>query len=232
MLSKRLSTMLLGGAAVAGLSAMANAALVIDLRATNVVGQGTVSPDGKSVSNVAPGTVVNFNIFANVTDNSPGDTTNQGILSFAGSFLSAGGTTEGHLIATRAAGMTGTGGSNGLVTDLDGDGDSDVGSNNNASALNFFSARSKDAPQPQVGDSVLVGTLAMTITEATATETLVNFRVRAASTSGSWFEDGTQITSSNYTAGAAVSVNGIPEPAALGLAGLAGMAALARRRRA
>jgi MYXO-CTERM domain-containing protein len=230
MLSKRLSRMLMTGAAVAGMSAAADAALVIDLRATGVTGQGTVANE-KTVTNVAPGSIVAFDVFAITTDSNNGNTSDQGILSFAGSFLSAGGTTEGNLVAARAATMTGTGGSNGLVTDLDADGDLDVGSNNNASALNFFSARSTTAPTPQFGMTVLVGTLAMTITEATPLETLVNFRVRVAGTAGSWFEDGSQITSSNFSPGSPVSVNGIPEPAALGLAGLTALGALARRRR-
>jgi hypothetical protein len=126
--------------------------------------------------------------------------------------------------------MTGTGGSNGLVTDLDADGDLDVGSNNNASPLNFFSARSKDAPIPQFGSEVLVGTFTMTISQTGPGFALVNFRPRLASTAASWFEDGTQITSSAFTVGAPVQI-GIPEPASLALIGaVVGSALLARRR--
>ena len=63
MLSKRLSTMLLSGAAVAGLGAMAQAALVIDLRATGVTGGGTVA-NPKNVVGIGPGSVVTMDIFA------------------------------------------------------------------------------------------------------------------------------------------------------------------------
>jgi MYXO-CTERM domain-containing protein len=220
--------MLLSGAAIAGFSAAASAALVIDVRATAVNGGTLVGP--KEVVGVAPGSTVTMSVFALTTGND-GSTANDGILSFAGSFLTSGGTTFGNLVATRAPTMTGTGGSNGLVTDLDGDGDLDVGSNNSASATLFFSARSSVAPDPVFGPEVLVGTVTMAVTAGGLTPTLANFRPRLAGTAGSWFEDGTQITSSAFTAGAPVAVNGVPEPTALGLAGLAGLGALARRRR-
>jgi hypothetical protein len=223
--------MLLGGAAIAGVSAAANAALVIDVVATSANG-GAVLVNGKNVNILAatPGAVITFDIFADTTG-SNGNTQDDGILSFAGSFLSEGGAARGNLVATRAASMTGTGGSNGLVTDLDGDGDLDVGSNNNASASNFFSARSSTAPNPVFGPHVLVGTMSMTLgAPASGGNTLVNFRPRVSSTAGSWFEDGTQITSSAFSAGAPVTLI-VPEPTTLGLAGVAGLGLLARRRK-
>jgi hypothetical protein len=125
--------------------------------------------------------------------------------------------------------MTGTGSSNGLVTDLDGDSDLDVGSNNNAIGTNFFSPRSKDAPTPQFESHVLIGTMQMTL-QVSGGFTLVNFRPRVSPTSGSWFEDGTQITSSTFSAGAPV-VLGIPEPTTLSLTSMAGLGLLARRRK-
>src|SRR5262245_57998021 len=143
MLSKRLSTMLLTGAAVAGLgAATANAALVIDVVATGGTGV-TVSNGGKSVLTTGVGNPINFNVFALVTDGNNGNTTDQGILSFAGSFLSNGGSVRGGLVGVVDATMRGSGFSNGLAQDLDADGDLDVGSNNNASAANFFNGRSK-----------------------------------------------------------------------------------------
>jgi len=230
--------MLLGGAAVAGLAGAANAALVIDVRAVSATGS-TVVQNAKTVRAGGVGDVITFNVFAVVTG-ANGDQADDGILSFAGSFLSgdAGlGAVRGSLSAARSAAMLGSGGSNGLVQDLDGDGDLDVGSNNNSNAANFFSARSKDAPTPQFGMETLSGTLTMTIGQLIAGGsndlTNVNFRPRTSSTSGSWFEDGSQITSSAYSAGANVQILGnVPEPMSLGVAGLVGLGLLRRRNRA
>ena len=212
--------------------AAVEAALVIDVRAVSADGGGMVN-NPKWVTPGAVGSTITFNVFAMMTGNN-GDTSDEGIVSVAGSFLTTdgGAGTRGHLAAFRSPGMMGTGGSNGVQIDLDGDGDLDVGSNNNASANNFFSARSLTAPFPQSGPEVQIGTFTMTVTrQVFFPETLVNFRPRNATTAGSWFEDGTQITSANFSAGAPVFV-GIPEPAtaALGAAPLA-LGLLARRRR-
>ena len=234
MLSKRLSTMLLGAAAAAGVGAAANAALVIDVRAVSATG-GAVVQNAKTVdvTNAGPGAVINFEVFALVSGQD-GDTANDGIISFAGSFLSGTGTVaRGNMTAARDAQMMGFGGSNGLAQDLDGDGDLDVGSNTDGSANNFFSARANSAPQPIFGQSIRVASATMTLSAVTipGTDSLLNFRPRNATTAGSWYEDGTQITSANFSAGQAVRLTAIPEPATIGLASIAGLGLLARRRK-
>jgi len=233
MLSKRLSNMLLTGAAVAGLGAAANAALVIDLRATTGSPGVVITNQGKTVTGTVNGSTVNFDVFALVTDSNNAVTTDQGILSFAGSFLSDGGGVRGNLAAAAASTMRGSGFSNGLMQDLDADTDLDVGSNTNTSSANFFNARSSAAPQPVFGSEVLVGNLTFTVTTSSSSPTSVNFRPRAAGTAGSWFEDGSQITSSAFSAGTPVLVSGasgVPEPASLAMASIAGLGMLARRR--
>jgi hypothetical protein len=76
----------------------ANGALVIDVRAVNVIGPGTVvSP--KRVEFVVPGSVILFDVLALVTDSNNANTSDQGILSVTGSFLIDGPWTQGNLVA-------------------------------------------------------------------------------------------------------------------------------------
>jgi hypothetical protein len=233
----RKANALLFGAAVAGLGLAARAALVIDVRATSANGGAVLhNPKLVLVQNATPGAVITFDVFGVVTDNNNAVSFDQGILSFEGSFLSTNvgnGSVRGDLLARRAATFLGTGGSNGFVQDLDADTDLDVGSNNNASSVNFFRARSTSAPAHVPGVEALVGTVTMTLTSNTGgfhtQVTHVNFRPRVSSTAASWFENGTQITSSDFSSGPPVVLQNVPEPAALGLLGVTGACALARR---
>ena len=231
---------LVGAASVAAVTATipasSNAGLIIDVRAVGSTG-GVVVHNSKliDVYTASPGATVTCNVFAVVTGQDA-DTSNDGILSFAGSFLTTdvmgNGAYHGNLVARRAATMMGTGGSNGFVQDLDGDGDLDVGSNNNSSANSFFSARSSTAPDPVFGHETLVATLTLTMTQVIGFgDTWLNFRPRIAGTAGSWFEDGTQITSSNFFSGPAVVTLVDPEPTSASLLGLPlSFSVLARRR--
>lgn len=198
-------------AVLASLGTITSGGLIIDVRATGATGGAVVlTPKQIDVGGASAGATVSFEIYALVTGDD-GDTTNDGILSFAGSYLSTndplGGSIRGNLKAFRDPAMRGTGGSNGFIADLDGDGDLDIGSNNNASAGSFFSARSSAAPDPVLGQQVLTATLTLTLTSVTniaGAETAVNFRRRQSGTSGAWFEDGSQITSSDYSSGSPV----------------------------
>jgi hypothetical protein len=169
MLTKRLSTMLLCGAAVAGLGASAaKGALFLELRTASVdpAHAAFVSfiPETKAFTLLSP-LAVGATLTMNVVTKPAGADANQGndgLLSLAGSFLSirAGASPRGNLAASRLAsvgtlpqtsGFNGAGGQNGTVTDLNGDGDLDVGSNNDNDAAGFFAARATSAPDPVFG---------------------------------------------------------------------------------
>src|SRR4051812_27460315 len=87
MLSKRLSTMLLAGAAVSGLGvSVTNAGLLVDVRAFQKNGVAVANP--KSVA-VNVGDTVTYRVFADVTGNNAN--LPDCLQSLAGSFLSTGG---------------------------------------------------------------------------------------------------------------------------------------------
>jgi hypothetical protein len=268
MLSKRLSTMLLSGAAVAGLGASAaQAALFLELRAASVDAAHQTfvvfTAGGKNFSLLpgAVGATLTMNIIAK-SSGQDGNQGNDGLLSLAGSFLStrAGTSPRGNLAASRqvsitglnqTSGFNGAGGQNGTVTDLNGDGDLDVGSNVDTDSAGFFAARATSAPDPVFGTAppfeLQVGTVRYVVTDTGATPgpTTINFRKREAFGAASWYEDSVQNpddgtwsgahtynSDPNWTIGAPVNVFGqIPEPATLGLASLAGLGLLARRRK-
>jgi hypothetical protein len=232
MRAGRFSQLVLAGAATASACATSDGALVIDVVATGAGGGAVlITPKLVDVTNASPGAVVSFDVFANVTDSNNNNTSDQGIYVAVGSFLSSPGLARGNLAAQRAPSMTFFGSSNGLVTDLDSDGDLDVGSNNNAVVHNFFNARSIDAPLPQFGSHVLIGTMQMVLSPLeSGPPTLVNFRQRISPVAAGWYEDGTLITSSAFSAGAPVVLTIIPEPASLGAPGIAAVGLLARRR--
>jgi hypothetical protein len=168
MLTKRLSTMLLCGAAVAGLGASAaKGALFLELRTASVdaahVAFVSLTPGGKSFTlngTGAVGATVTMNIVAKSTG-SDANGGNDGLLSLAGSFLSTrnGGSPRGNLAASRqvsiaglnqTSGFNGAGGQNGTVTDLNGDGDLNVGSNNDNDSAGFFAAPCNQRSGPRV----------------------------------------------------------------------------------
>src|ERR1043166_7382663 len=111
--------------------------LVVDLR---LPGGGT------EVSLTSKTQVVNVEVWATVTG-SDSTGTNDGVQDVFASFISKnanGGAALGTLSATRLAPFDGTLSANGTKIDLDGDGDLDVGSNNNLSPDGYFLARSNN----------------------------------------------------------------------------------------
>lgn len=103
MLSTRLSTMLLCGAAITGLGAsVVNAGLLIDLRAVTRNGSTNLGTGNtaKSLPNVNVGDTIGMRVFADVTGSD--QTKFQCIQSLSGSFLSSGGTTRGNLLLSVA----------------------------------------------------------------------------------------------------------------------------------
>jgi hypothetical protein len=145
MLSKRISTMLLSGAAVAGLaSTSANASMVIGLRAIGTYADSTFAgfaplsgPNtALSVTAISPGQVVAMQAYAQVTQaGAVGDPASGGtgwpvFSSAGGRFVSgnAAGQTRGNINGNFGAGSaSGAGAQGGALVDLDGDGDIDNG---------------------------------------------------------------------------------------------------------
>src|SRR4051794_14161754 len=152
MLSKRLSTMLLCGAAATTLGASAaSASLFLELRTLSVdaahASVVTFTPGSKQfqLGSGAAGATLTMAVVVKVTG-ADADESNDGILSLSGSFLSTHSTAPaptGNMSAARQAGTTGlnqtsgftnAGSQDGTPSDLNGDGDLDVGSDNNLSS--------------------------------------------------------------------------------------------------
>ena len=220
-------------AALAGLALTAAgpsssaASLTIDVRATSTT-SGTVIDAKNVLFTGSPGDTVGMNVHAVITDGN-GNPNDDGLLSVVGSFLGAPGGLLGDLRAQRTPMFSAGGSSNGLPQDLDADGDLDVGSNNDASSSNFFSARAS-GPEPPPGTALIIATLTWTYTGGSS-DTTLSFRPRISGTTGSWFEDGSQITSSNVGSGAPVRIF-VPEPASPLVPALCGATVLLARRRA
>ncbi|MEA2735822.1 MAG: hypothetical protein QOE14_2273 [Humisphaera sp.] len=142
---------------------------VIDLRLAGGGNSATVSTVGQQV---------NLEIWVTITGHDS-DLTNDGFQSLTASFLSTnitGGSVQGTLAAQYIAPFNGGGASTGAQVDLDGDGDLDVGSNNNATDVGFFRARS--------------GT--MTIDGATVSGTSKSWKIGTATFTVTGFKDGVQ----------------------------------------
>jgi hypothetical protein len=234
--------MLLSGAAAAAMTSATHAALVVDVLATGATGAGNVVVNSKSVTVLAPGTVT-FDIFGKVVNPfangnvDDGNSLNEAITNVFGNYLSSGTGVSGTLSGTVSGSFQGSGWSTGALSDLDGDGDLDIGSNNSSLGDNFWAARSPVATGV-VGNSILIGTLTLTVTSVNdpLASTLINYQAKPGTPSGVglWRENGSFIQSNsagNIGPGVPVTLNGIPEPTSLGLIGLTGLGLLARRRK-
>lgn len=217
----------------------ARAAFTTDLRAISATGSSSVV-DAKHVLVGTPGDIIRFELWGLVPGHDA-DPTNDGIDIFNGSFISPniGGTGTLRANVTARAldpNFINNGSSTGAVTDLDGDGDLDVGSNNNGDATGFFSGRAITAPNAIIGQALRLGTMSLTITQILASPggiTEANYRVRTGSVAAAWLEDGQFVTPGpgfDYLSGEAVHLTVVPEPASLLLAALMGVQMLSRRR--
>ena len=215
----------------------ASASFTVDLLAVSATGSSEVlSP--KLVRIGAVGDVVQFELWGRI-QGQDGNPNNDGVNSFVGSFITPN-TGTGWLRANVTAravdpNFAASGHSNGTLTDLDADGDLDVGSNDNVAATNFFAGRSINAPDILPGALIRLGTMSLTVSQIAPgphDSTTATFRIRQHPLGANWFEDGVFMTAGNgtgYLQGA--SVQFVPEPGTAGTVTLLTAGSLARRRR-
>jgi hypothetical protein len=201
--------------ATSSLAHNAQAGLFTELRAASVdpahASFVVIQSDKKHVNLLGPaaaGATITMQIWSTVSgfDANFG---NDGLLSLAASFLSThvnGGAAHGSLSASRqvsitglnqTSGFNGSGGFNGTQTDLNGDGELDVGSNNDGDSTGFFAARATSAPDPVFATDppgeILIGSVRYVVNSVTGTnfaqETDVNLRKRESFGGATWYED-------------------------------------------
>jgi hypothetical protein len=263
-ISRQARSLLLLAAAGCGAvcASAARASLFLELRTASVdfahASAVSFEPGTKSFTLLGPGALgatLTMNIIAKVTA-ADANQTNDGLLSLAGSFLSTranSSSPRGNLAASLLfftefqEGFRGPGSSNGAITDLNGDGDLDVGSNYDLDADGFFKARATGAPRPVFvffpPFEIFVGTLRYLITDVgSASYTSINFRRRDVWGGANWYEDSVQNPDDgtwsgshlynvdpSWTIGTPVQVIAtVPDPAML--SPVAAIALLARRR--
>ena len=225
MLSKRYTTFVLAGAAAATLASAAQASLTYDLIATAVKKNNSTTvtvANSKTVTEAAVGDIIRLRLYATVTGADANKA--QTFQSASGSLVSSGApTVKGDWKQTRvslntantgaashlSAPWAGQASSTGLAQDLDGDGDADLGSNNDAASDNFVAYRSNQLEGPRSNNSsgisdfsaaptttgastkyVLSNQIDWVVT-APGAPALLNWRLRAGQ-SAVWFEDATE----------------------------------------
>lgn len=236
----RKSGKLLAAAAASGLlgagASQVDAALLIDLRAVGVTGGIINTP--KDVQVAGSGSIVTFAVFAQVSGT---DGINNETVSIAGgSFTSGVGGLLGNLSATTTAPFNGSSSQNGVQNDFDSDGDLDVGSLGSAVAGKFVarsnSPTAASSPINANTAEVQIGTVTFAVTSGTP-NAVAEFLPRPGVGTGValWNEDGIATSKQPATGtfndtNVPVVVSLIPEPASIGLLGLASVGLLARRR--
>lgn len=226
---------LFAGSAIVAAASAANAAIVFDVR---------LPGGGKSATVSGVGDSVNLEIFAVVRDaNSDPNGEDDAFQRTDGSILSSNGGLRVNFIEALAvspfdaSSHQDTNGGGGDTTslivpnDLDGDGDLDIGSNDDSSFTNFFVAR---AGSLLPGNEFRIGTARVTVTsDVPGGSTQINWRPRNAPLAALWREDGAVRAPTNggiINVGTPTTLSVVPEPAALGLLGVGGLALLRRRR--
>jgi len=247
---KKVAVGALSAAAAAIGASQANASVIIDIRATSVTGAGSVGSAGKSVTGVANGSVINYEVHAlvqattaDVIATQP-DTAPEGFQAAAGVIKSDAGTLALNLTHALQANFAGLGSQASQPSDLDADTDLDWGtqaapSNANTTVILYRSGSMTVGNSTGVSD-FLIGSGTMTVTDASKAQASVNFilgSTKFGNTRPDWQENGTFVSRQNSNAvasvGAPITVSGgaVPEPASLGLLAL-GATSLLRRRRA
>ena len=168
---------------------------------------------GKSATVSAVDQVIKMEVWA--IANGANGSADESLFGVMGSFLSSnGGAAKGNLSAELVSPFTATGSDPGSVDDLDGDGDADVGSNDDSNADGFFVARSSSPVSNGSGSgdtkSFKIGTLEFKVTQLlSGTETKINFDPRSSEFAAVWAEDGAVRgpTTSAFQAGSPVVLN-------------------------
>jgi MYXO-CTERM domain-containing protein len=222
----RLCNLLLTAAPLVLSASAAQAGLLLDLRVTG---------GGKTATVSSLNDTINLSLYA-VVQNPNGADANDAFQSAYASLLSSGsmlGDFVSGVAATPFDGASHQDTNNSDSTkivpiDLDSDTDLDLGSNNDGSAAGFFFAR---ANALQVGTEFLLGTFQWEAHSLDGIASL-NVRGRTAATGAIWREGSSVLTPSTGTlaVGSPVVVS-VPEPGAIGLATVAALEALRRRRK-
>ena len=184
--------------------------LTVELRAASTT-SGTVLDDKHVLFTGGPGDSVRMNIWGVVTGQVNGTQFDDWIDHFDGSFLSSAGGLRGDLRANLFFEWFGAFGFNGTRQDLDGDGDLDVGSNDDSTFAHFFRAeRGQKAPNIPV---VQIGVVTWTFTGGDGAA-LVNFRPRSAPDAAEWYVDGVRHDPivGPFVAGTPAEIQFVPEP--------------------
>ena len=165
---------------------------------------------GDSVTVTSVGQTINFEVWLRVEGDDGID--NEGAQILSGGFLStnvSGGAALGNLTLTRDAAFSSLGSSDGVQTDVDSDGDLDVGGTDDTVAEGFFAARSPgmttDGVRDGQAEEFKVGTGSFTVTSLlNGVTTELTFKIRQGVPT-SWLvqEDG---ANSNGTTGATLEI--------------------------
>lgn len=218
---------LIAAATVAALGASTQAALLLDVE---------VATGGKTATIANVGDTVSLNIYAD-PQGADSNLTNEGFKSIFGKLVSGNGGLLGNLSLSLTSAFSGANSQAGLVQDLDGDGDLDVGGTVTNTSANWVYARTDLSPVAP-GDRFLIATATFTATSNLGS-TSVNFLNRLPGSTnngdGNWREDGAPKADLTFSGGSIVSgtpitISAVPEPTSLGLLGLSAIAALRRRR--
>jgi len=266
-----MSGKMIAGAAVATVAGMIPSAtqavpLTLDLRinAASQVGDGA-----KNIQFPTLNQVITLDLYG-IIENGDANRTNDGVQSIEGSLASLGGAVRGNFRSDTGAPATQTNNvspfkfvtaQSGIQSDLDGDGDLDIGSSITTGSFSpdpFWRAVSDTGTSPQLGTGTtgdqefLLGQILFTVTNAAGNSTSLNFTPRLRTDGGvsgprlqKFRVDGIDYSVNGVGAGVknlSTVVTGTlaigsdvvllaPEPASLGLLGI-GAVALLRRRKA